>query len=962
MNNFLDSVLPTQGTYCAVGIKSKLVKQSFHDTVADIDAVAVGLDARGVDAYYALASFADPALGRKADNAAYLRAFFLDLDCGTGKPYNDPAQACSELGIFVRTTGMPEPTIVFSGGGVHVYWPLLEDLDADKWLGMAKRLKTLCRENNLHADPAVTADAARILRVPGTNNYKEATPRPVRIVNAGLPVAVEDIEKCLPPAPVDLTAAKQFGMDEATRNLAVGDYPTCDFVRIVQRSLAGNGCAQMTKAITEVATLEEPLWRAALSVAVRCEDGQQAIHKLSKGHPGYSGHSTEAKAAETKGPYTCDWYRINYSAGCAGCTQRISSPILVGKRVEMPAETAAVTVAVPNAPPASQAFIVETSYGDADEGEGPRITVEIPPYPYPFFRGPRGGVFKRVKTESGEEVEIEVYSRDLYITGRFFDSEEFGDGLGEMVSIDLHMQRDGIRRFYAPVAELFSKDKMRDTVIKNGVMAYGKQLDPIMAYFSTSIRKLQAQFSANKTRSQMGWTPDMQGFVVGEVEYSAAGNKLAPPSSGTRQLAPAFIPRGNLEGWKKIADFYNRPGLEPHALALFFGFGAPLLKFIGGTVVKGALVHLKSNASGSGKTTAQLVVNSIFGNPTDLLMTKDDTYASKMHRIGMLNSIAFTVDEITNTTDEELSDTAYGVTTGRARHRMEASANKMRVNNTSWCNITITSANSSLIDKLSQLKSTSDGELKRLLEIDVPTLQNVTKSDIDEVFSTLGEHYGIAGPIFMQYVLNNMDEVRSMLAEMQKKIDDRLVLNQTDRFYSCILACAFVGAIIAERCGLHSIEISRVYKYALEVVASNREAQIGSIGSPLLIAQETLSAFINENVNNALVINSHIKGSVPPAPITNPRGPLRQRYEPDTKELFITAQEFRAFFAKRQVDVREAVRNLAKAGIIKHNGLATTKRIGAGAIGGLSGLNVRCYCFDGEAIGLNETAFSDLAV
>jgi hypothetical protein len=130
----------------------------------------------------------------------------------------------------------------------------------------------------------------------------------------------------------------------------------------------------------------------------------------------------------------------------------------------------------------------------------------------------------------------------------------------------------------------------------------------------------------------------------------------------------------------------------------------------------------------------------------------------------------------------------------------------------------------------------------------------------------------------------------------------------------------------------------------------------------LLVAQETLSAFINENVNNALVINSHVKGAVPPAPISNPKGPLRQRYEPDTKELFITAQEFRAFFAKRQVDVRDAVRNLTKAGIIKNNGLATTKRIGAGAIGGLSGLNVRCYCFDGEAIGLNETAFSDLAV
>ena len=170
-----------------------------------------------------------------------------------------------------------------------------------------------------------------------------------------------------------------------------------------------------------------------------------------------------------------------------------------------------------------------------------------------------------------------------------------------------------------------------------------------------------------------------------------------------------------------------------------------------------------------------------------------------------------------------------------------------------------------------------------------------------------------------------------------------------------------MGAVIAERCKLHSIEISRVYKYALGVVDQNKEAQISSIGSPMLVAQETLSAFVNENVNNTLVINSHVKGAVPPAPITSPKGPLRQRYEPDTKELFITTQEFRTFFAKRQVDVREAVRNLAKAGVIKYNGVANTKRIGAGAIGGLSGLNVRCYCFDGEAIGINESAFIDPA-
>jgi len=523
------------------------------------------------------------------------------------------------------------------------------------------------------------------------------------------------------------------------------------------------------------------------------------------------------------------------------------------------------------------------------------------------------------------------------------------------------MEHDGVRQFYAPVTELFTKDKLRDALIKNGVVAYGKTLDGLMAYFASSIRQLQSQYAANKTRSQMGWTPDMAGFVVGELEYTPSGTKLAPPASGTRQLAPAFTPRGSLEEWKKMADFYNNPGLEAHALGVMFGFGAPLLKFIGGTTVKGAIVHLKSNASGSGKTTVLMLVNSIFGHPTELLMTKDDTYASKMHRIGMMNSIAYTVDEVTNSEDKELSDIAYGMTTGRARHRMESNSNKMRANNTTSCTITLTSSNASMVDKLAQLKATADGELRRVLEIEVPKIKTMPKQEVDALFGLMEENYGVAGPIFIQYVIANRESVLDMLTTMQARIDQELKLDQADRFYSCILTCAFVGAAIAKKCGLWDIDIPRIYHYALGLVDDNKIAQIASVGDSLTVAQETLSAYINENVNNALVINSNVRGAIPQAPIVSPRGVLRMRYEPDTKELFITSSEFRAFFTKKQVDVRESLRHLAEAGIVRNEGRAEVKRIGSGAVGGMSGLNVRCYVFDGKAMGIDATSFQTSA-
>ena len=137
----------------------------------------------------------------------------------------------------------------------------------------------------------------------------------------------------------------------------------------------------------------------------------------------------------------------------------------------------------------------------------------------------------------------------------------------------------------------------------------------------------------------------------------------------------------------------------------------------------------------------------------------------------------------------------------------------------------------------------------------------------------------------------------------------------------------------------------------------NKLAQIASVGDSLTVAQETLSAYINENVNNALVINSNVRGAIPQAPIVTPRGALRMRYEPDTKTLFITSAEFRAFFTNRQVDVRESLRHLAEVGIVRNEGRAEVKRIGSGAVGGMAGLNVRCYVFDGKAMGIDATSF-----
>ena len=946
--SFYAAVLPPTGPYCSVGLSAGKITTSFHTTIAELISRGEELHTQQLDAYFALASFTDPAEGRKAENAKGLKCFFIDIDCGADKSYADQAAGAVALRDFLQVTRLPEPFVINSGRGLHAYWPFHETITRGTWQPLARALKQLCVEHRLEIDRTVTADAARILRMVDTGNFKQFPPLPVQLMSEGVVSDLATLSSLLPVSmEVDLSAARAYGADDMTRALAGGDFPPTEFARIVRRSIKGKGCAQIANAVQNAATLEEPLWRAALSIAWRCTDAETSIHTLSRAHPDYTFENTLRKAESTLGPMTCDWYKSNYSALCTGCTQRCTSPIAIGRKVE---ESQIV----------GDAYVVEQQL-DADNtvAAAPQtVQVSIPAYPFPYFRGIHGGVYLKTKDADGDPVEVEVYKYDLYLTSRFYDLNEQGEGEGEMVGANLHTPHDGIRRIVAPVATLLTKEKMRDVLLKHGVIAINKDLDLIMAYFASSIRNLQKTFASDRTRSQMGWTSDNSGFVVGELEYTAHGVRLAPASSATKLLAPMMVPKGNLTEWSKLVNFYDRPGMEAHALAVFFGFGAPLLRLIGGVEVRGAAINLMSSKSGTGKTTAQMVVNSIFGHPNQLLMKKSDTTMSKLQYLGMLNTIAGTMDEVTNMADEELSDTVYDIPQGRGKNRMEASTNRLRANSSSWSTFVIMSSNSSLYDKLRRLKSTSDGELRRLIELRITRPVEVTKQESDAIFGTLAANYGVAGPVFIQHVLRNMPVVEALARKIQRKLDRDLNLDQSDRFYSTVLACAFAGGTIAAQLGLHNINVQRVYQYALGTIGDIRRDVVQPASNTELAAQETLTTYINENLNNTLVINGLKTNGMPQAPVKMPYGPLRLRYEPDTRELWIPAAALRDVFVTRQVDFQQALKELTAAKLLKNSGAAVTKRIGAGAVGSFESMGVRCYCIDGAEAGLTHDAFT----
>ena len=184
----------------------------------------------------------------------------------------------------------------------------------------------------------------------------------------------------------------------------------------------GQGCAQLENIAVNQDTIEEPLWRAGLSVAAVCVDRDEAIHRISQGHPEYSPENTERKANQTKGPYTCQTFEKLNPSGCEGCQHKdkISSPIQLGSEIAASEEST----------------IVETTKAGKEE------VFDIPSYPFPYFRGKNGGVYIEIKDEDGNVDAVNIYEHDLYIVKRLHDPAK-----GESVWIRLHLPKDGMKEF-----------------------------------------------------------------------------------------------------------------------------------------------------------------------------------------------------------------------------------------------------------------------------------------------------------------------------------------------------------------------------------------------------------------------------------------------------------------------------------------------------------------------------------
>ena len=934
MDNFdlLEYVLPEGGYYCVLALESgDFAGTKLVATREEAQNLVDKYLAKGQDVYFAVAKFKDPDKGRKQVNVHALKAVWLDIDCGekkaevnekTGRPdgYIDQAAGAKKLQEFCETVGLPQPTLVNSGRGLHVYWALDRAVTKEEWAPVASRLRQLCDKQEFYVDPSVFEEA-RVLRVPGTLNYKDDPPKPVSVITVAPEINFNELKDIL-------GVTETVALDETAprrKSMLMGqlqDNVQSNFAKIMRRSAEGKGCQQILDCYVNRATLSEPRWFDALSVAAHCYDRDTAIHILSEGHPDYNREKVEEKVEHIEGPHSCAVFERTNPGGCDGCPfkNQIKNPINLGKElVEFDEDEE----------------YVEPEPEEADETLDRDLLSLKPFLPDNYARGKHGGIYY-IDPNDDEDGPKLIYEHDLFVIKRMTDPSE-----GDTTVLRLHTPKDGVKIFFISNTKITQSIEVKKELAKHGVMADEAQFKKITAYVIRAIKALQTLKKADIMRKQFGWADGDTKFIVGDREITADGVYYSPPSSITQSMAPYFEKSGTLEEWKRVFALYSKPGMELQAFGALTGFGAALLKFTG---QKGVMINFVHRYAGTGKTTILRMANSVCGHPEKLLGTVDDTKVAKITKVGILNNIVNTVDEITNTNADDFSELAYAYSQGKGIDKSERDANKLRINDTTWNTPTLTSSNASFYDKSSSAKAVADGEMMRLLEFQIgyTNQELISVEEGKYMFDhVLNNNYGHAIEPFIQWVISNKDEALLALSKMQAKVDRELKFTSRERIWSAAVASNITAGLIAHELNLlEDWDLGVIYdKVTEEVARMSVETK-----APLSNANATIADYVYRHNNNILVIEDGVdnRSHLPSAPIREPKGELVIRYEPDTKLMFIKVGHFNQDCVKYQAAKGDTIKELKEKGVFvttKNKRLAKGMDIDVG-------LSVRCMVLD----------------
>jgi hypothetical protein len=786
-------------------------------------------DTLGRDTWYAVASYTSANLDgnyykgfRGKANVQALKLFWYDADIsrmGDGKDpsktYTDDKEVARWVRGFSQATGIPLPNVwIKSGYGIHLYWVLVDALPSHEWEPYAEAFKSLLVANGARGDIGITTDAARILRIPGTFNYKvPGQPAPCyimldypdhpndevlsKLVTTGSAASLGQPSKAF-TAHTSMAAAAKAGMSGPLRDL----------------SQIASECAQVSTSDLEAGAHDgRNLWRHLLTLAHFCKDTREWAHRLGNLHPTYDEAKTDkevdlvAHEVDTKaglGPPLCTTFDAERPGICQSCPHwgKVKSPIAVG-------------------------------------------LLQQPATPDDLPSG-----YRRVNGE------LEMLT-DKEIWVRFFEGNAL-EGMVDKVEGRTRFMFKQVRSGKVDWPVMWHDEvnhKSGHAVLSRaGVVLNHGNVKPFVSMIMAWIDQLlKATQQLDKPLPSFGWGYEdgaYTGFALARTFYGADGVERASPS-GELTLVNYYRPEGTLPEWQDAARFVAADVPEIHC-AIAASFGAPLLRLSG---ENGGCVSFVG-PSGVGKSSAFIAGSSVWGDPQKTMFSLDDTFNYQSKFIGETQALPIYWDEakiVTKDRQVELVNMLHKLTQGRDKGRLTADT-KMRTPG-EWSTLFPISTNNSIADMVANQDGHKSATLVRVLEIEIDRPGMKPLAEASQIVAKLRINYGHAGQIYARYIAQHADALKAKVTEMKQRLMDATAPHENEeRFYVSSAACIVVGAAQASKLGIIQLDVPGIWRVLKEAIirarAMRHQHEPKSDEEKLV---KILDDFCNDNINSRIV-------------------------------------------------------------------------------------------------------------
>ena len=854
---FLAVVLPSPGTgyYCAVELTKKR-EHAFVEKLEDLLPYVDRWNKADYNIFFALSTFAK-AGKRTAENTLKIKAFFIDMD-----GYESKKAAALALDAFMEKVGLSElgkPWIVSSGGGIHCYWPLTEELPTDVWKPVAENLKRLCAQEKMSIDMSVTADSARVMRFPETFNHKKkySKPMPVKLLAEGDIFKFEDIAALIDKHLVEKASPTQRVETLSLPGARPSKAMTKAQVKLIENSTTlfasfESKCGQVVDYLnTAQDDGKEPVWRGLLSWAKVCNDGDEKAVWLSEMHP-YPLDRMQQKLAEIKGPYSCVAMDSLNPGICTGCPHwgKITNPLILGR--ELKADNTEKVIPLSTV---SEEFVEEEFFAldESDEGDTPdnipAVRRPLPPRGYSY--GENGGVYF-VKEEADEEGKkskktIQLVPYDLFVVDLL---KMENDHLVHMAAV----RPEGVLTLNFPQKSIVSRDETLKWLASQNIVStfagYDKQL---YEYVRACVGEASQAKKPIVVPYQCGWQED-NSFVYNNRVFTKDGRETRIPMPGLENINRNTNSDGDLQTWKKMWQtiFVDKPNMETALAVCLDSFGASLMRF---TEYEGFVWHIGSRESGTGKSLVLSAKAGVWGHPLRYRTGKGTSPVAMQQRAGLLNSMPLLVDEITNTQRANMEWAPvfiFDFAEAQGKERMEAGANKERLNNTSWKTTCTMTSNESLTDYMAGArKFSSNGELLRMLEWN-PNIKLSWTPKEREVLLDMKRHYGVAGEAWVRWLTKHQDVAQEVVAKTHAHLKKVMNFDDDERYWHAGCTVIVASAILLRRdyANIIDVEVQKVIN-ALKLVVDKAR---GIIRGSVRTAEDVLNAYTGDNYGSFIII------------------------------------------------------------------------------------------------------------